>query len=158
MLNTFKRIVVGTRASIAPETGGVESVEAVRRRLIGTWRLVSIDNSPLKPYRGECPIGLLFYDRNGNMAVQIAPSRPRRSFAEFLPTPDEARDAYLGYTAYFGTYSVDPARQVVIHHRDGNINPGATGDFVRRYRFLSERQVVLMPVENDVGLSWERLG
>lgn len=156
--NPLKRIVAATRADMLPEAAGREPAEAVRQRLIGTWRLVAIDNSPLRPYRGEHPIGLLFYDRDGNMAVQIAPSRPRAGFAGALPTADEALDACLGYTAYFGTYSVDAARQVVVHHRDANLNPGATGDYVRRYRFLSERQVVLMPVENDVGLRWERIG
>ena len=90
------------------------------------------------------------------MAVQIMPSRVRSKFAELLPTPEEARDALLGYTAYFGTYSVDD-RHIITHHRTGNINPGALGAFVRRYEFLSDDRVLLSPVESKAGLTSERI-
>ena len=136
----------------------VATNEAAIRHFAGTWRLVSIDGSLLRSYRGDKPTGLLFYDDKGNMAVQIAPSRPRRPFADrHLPTAEEAGDALLGYTAYFGTFSVDTDSQTVTHHRTGNISPGATGDFVRRYKFLPGDRIVLLPIENDVGLTWERI-
>ena len=127
------------------------------KRLVGTWRLVSITDSQFQQYRGDKPIGLLFYDDKGNMAVQIMPSRSRSKYAQALPTPEEARDALLGYTAYFGTYSVDEDRRIVTHHRSGNINPGGLGEFVRRYEFLSDDRILLSPVENRAGLTWERI-
>jgi hypothetical protein len=40
------------------------------------------------------------------MAVQIMPDRDRPKFANSQPTPDEAKSALVGYTAYFGTYTV----------------------------------------------------
>ncbi|MBP0580524.1 lipocalin-like domain-containing protein [Labrys sp. LIt4] len=141
------------------ETPNVQSNHAAARRFVGTWRLLSIDNSPLQPDRGDKPTGLLFYDGKGNMAVQIAPSRPRRPFVDrHVPTAEEAHDAILGYTAYFGTFSVDAGKGTVTHHRHGNISPGATGDFVRRFKFLAEDRMALMPIENDVSLTWERVG
>jgi hypothetical protein len=128
------------------QTPSAEPTQAdAAKRLVGTWRLVSITDSRYQQYRGDKPIGLLYYDNKGNMAVQIMPSRPRSRYAQALPTPEEARDAVLGYTAYFGTYSVDEDRRIVTHHRTGNINPGALGEFVRRYEFLSEDRILLSP-------------
>ena len=126
-------------------------------RLVGTWRLVSVEGSKLAPYRGERPTGFLCYDASGNMAVQIMPDRKRSRYAGELPTAEEARDALLGYTAYFGTYQVDEKTRTITHHRTGNINPGKFGDFVRRYEFLSDDKIVLMPVESNAGLIWERI-
>ena len=127
------------------------------KRLIGTWRLVSIAGSKLGQYRGEKPAGLIYYDDKGQMAVQIMPDRKRSGYAGVLPTAEEARDALLGYTAYFGTYSVDEKKRIITHHRTGNINPGGLGDFVRRYEFLTDDTIVLMPVESNAGLTWERV-
>jgi len=127
------------------------------KRLVGTWRLVSIAGSKLGPYRGEKPTGLIYYDDKGQMAVQIMPSRKRSRYAGALPTAEEALDALLGYTAYFGTYTVDVQRRFIVHHRTGNVNPGRLGDFVRRYEFLSDDKIVLMPVESNAGLTWERM-
>ena len=140
-------------------------------RLVGTWALVSYESSDAesKQFRGPKPIGLLYYDRTGHMAVQISPDRPRRRFTGpqagvFTgpqPTPGEALDALSGYAAYFGTYTVDERAQTVTHKRVGNINPGGIGDFVRRYEFPAEDRLVLVPQERTdlraVRLTWERL-
>ena len=58
-------------------------------------------------------------------------------------------DALLGYAAYFGTYQVDEKERTITHNRAANINPGKPGDCVRRYEFLSDDRIVLMP--------WERI-
>ena len=142
---------------IAPTASAQPTQTDAAKRLVGTWRLISIAESQLAQYRGDRPVGLIYYDDKGHMAVQIMPSRPRSKYAESLPTPEEARDALLGYTAYFGTYSVDEDRRIVTHHRTGNINPGAFGDFVRRYEFLSDDRVLLSPIESRAGLTWERI-
>lgn len=127
------------------------------KRLVGTWRLASIAGSKLGQYRGEKPTGLLYYDDKGHMAVQIMPNRKRSTYAGVLPTAEESRDALLGYTAYFGTYKINEKMRTVTHYRTGNINPGGIGDFVRRYEFLSDDKIVLMPVESNTGLTWERV-
>lgn len=99
----------------------------------------------------------MYYDSKGQMAVQIMPDRSRPKYADSLPTPDEARKAILGYTAYFGAYTVDERNRTVTHHREGNINPGGLGDFVRRYEFLSNDRIILRPVESTSELTWERV-
>jgi hypothetical protein len=94
------------------------------------------------------------------MSAQIVPDRRRPRFSGAQPTPEEAQAALIGYAAYFGTYSVDERARTVTHHREGNINPGGVGDFVRRYEFLAEDRVALMPVEPDNlsrRLVWERV-
>ena len=127
------------------------------KRLIGTWRLVMIAGSALEQYRGEKPTGLLNYDATGHMAVQIMPDRNRSRYSGALPTGEEARDALLGYAAYFGTYVVDEKNRTITHQRTGNINPGGLGDFVRRYEFISDDKIVLSPIESNAGLTWERV-
>jgi hypothetical protein len=142
----------------------------VAARLIGTWALVRYESNTAENRvgRGDNPIGLIYYDRTGHMAVQIAPDRMRRRFsgpASGLfsgprPTLEEALDAISGYAAYFGTYTVDERAQTVTHKRIANINPGGLGDFVRRYEFPTEDRLVLTPLERTdlraVRLTWER--
>ena len=157
-------------ASVRTETQTTPRPSAADR-LIGTWQLVSYESSDTESqrYRGPNPVGLIYYDRTGHMAVQISPDRMRRRFTGpqagvFTgpqPTPDEALDAIAGYAAYFGTYTVDERAQTVTHKRIGNINPGGVGDFVRRYEFPTEDRLVLVPQERTdlraVRLTWERL-
>jgi len=131
---------------------------AVAKRFIGTWRLVSMaaEGQP-DPDRGPHPTGLIHYDANGWMSVQIMPDRLRPKFARTEPTPEEAKAAIRGYSAYFGTYTIDETAQTVTHHRIGNIYPGAFGDFVRRYEFAAGDRLILRPVENQKALTWERI-
>jgi hypothetical protein len=90
------------------------------------------------------------------MAAQIMPDRARRKFTGLpspvfagpQPTADEALDAIFGYTAYFGTYSIDERARTVTHRRLGNLDPGALGDFVRRYEFATEDRLILTPLDS----------
>src|SRR4030095_2948430 len=87
-------------------------------RFIGTWRLVSVQtNGKPNPNRGVRPTGLIIYDAAGHMAVQIRPERTRPSWPPTaVPTPDQAKEAATGYTAYFGTYTIDERARTVTHH------------------------------------------
>jgi hypothetical protein len=147
-----------------------QSPAVTAARFIGTWALVKYESNTAdnREGRGERPIGLIYYDGTGHMAVQIAPDRMRRRFsgpASGLfsgprPTLEEALDAISGYAAYFGTYTVDERAQTVTHKRIANINPGGLGDFVRRYEFPTGDRLVLTPIEltdlRAVRLTWER--
>jgi hypothetical protein len=130
------------------------------KRFVGTWRLVSIDSDAERnPIWGVRPTGLIYYDAAGNMAAQIMPDRDRPKWKEGeAPTPEQAKEALGGYTAYFGTYTVDEDARTVRHHRKGTINAAGVGvDFVRRYEFLSGERLILTPVDNpSVHLTWER--
>jgi hypothetical protein len=102
---------------------------------------------------------MIVYHESGWMAAQIQPDRPRADLAGAVPTPEEALAALDGYTAYFGAYTVDEVRKVVIHHRKGSVTPGwrAKPDFERAYEFVGDDRVILRPVGNRNELLWERL-
>jgi len=128
------------------------------KRFIGTWQLISISSAGQKdPNRGSHPAGLIYYDATGHMAVQIMPDRLRPKYAGTEPTPEEAKAAITGYTAYFGTYTINEEARTVTHHRTGNINPGGLGDFVRRYEFAPGDRLILRPLESMNELTWERI-
>jgi len=158
-----------SRTAATTQTRG-QSPAVASARFIGTWALVKYESNTAenREGRGDHPIGLIYYDRTGHMAVQIAPDRMRRRFsgpASGLfsgprPTAEEALDAISGYAAYFGAYTVDERAQTVTHKRIANINPGGLGDFVRRYEFPTDDRLVLTPIERTdlraVRLTWER--
>lgn len=153
--------VTGSFALVTQLTGTAGRQAPTASRLVGTWRLVdyAFDNHQIDPNRGAHPIGLLQYDTTGHMGVQIMPDRVRPKFAGPVPTADEARSALLGYTAYFGTYTVDDRAQTVTHHRQGSLNPTDTGrDLVRRFVFESADKMVLVPLDGPPRtLTWERI-
>ena len=147
---------VGLYSSHAGAQSTLETDTA--KRFVGTWRLISTTtDGKADPNRGPNPSGLIHYDAKGYMAVQIMPDRVRPKYAGTQPTPDEAKAVLSGYTAYFGTYSINEKARTVTHHRTGNINPGGLGDFVRRYEFVSGDRLVLRPLENMNALTWERI-
>ena len=128
------------------------------KRLVGTWKLLSITaDGKVDPSRGPHPTGLMHYDPKGYMSVQIMPDRPRGKYAGTSPTPDEAKAAIIGYTAYFGTYTIDEQAHTITHHRTGDLNPGDLSDFVRRYEIDSNDHLILRPVVNMNTLTWERI-
>jgi hypothetical protein len=101
--------------------------------LVGTWRLVeywnrdSVDQSKQYPY-GEQPLGFIVYDRAGNVLVELARNpQPHRLSKEELDrlTVEELHSMLREFVAYFGTYTVDTQKGLVIHH--------VTADLRREY-------------------------
>jgi hypothetical protein len=163
-------LALGLTALVAVSVRGTEaqgkSQAELRKPFIGTWRLVSIEGgSPAAPAtRGSTPTGLIIYDQHGNMAAQIMPDRPRPKWTG-APTAEQALDAIRGYTAYWGTYTIDEKTQTVTHHRQGMIDGGAV-DFVRRYELKDGgNRITLTPVTGNppvvpaspTHLTWERV-
>lgn len=97
------------------------------------------------PY-GKNPKGYFVYDATGHVMIQIMRIPPPPKFAsgdDAKPTPDEAKAVYDGYVAYFGTYTVDGARQVVIHHVEGGLRPSYIGtDQERPFELLGDRLII----------------
>lgn len=129
-------------------------------KLVGTWRLVTIRvEGRIAPERGANPTGFITYHPSGSMHVVIQPDRPLIEVKGAKPTGEEALAAIWGYTAYFGTYTVDEAKKIVTHHRAGSVQPGwhTQKDFVRWYRFEGDDRVTLGGLESKSALLWERL-
>lgn len=64
------------------------------------------DGTVIKEY-GEKPLGYFIYDATGHVAIQMMENPAKNS-------PPKA-------FAYFGTYRVDTAKGIVIHHVEGAI-------------------------------------
>jgi hypothetical protein len=133
---------------------------------VGTWSLESIEGRDesgkwvaLQDRFGPDPAGYLLYDSDGHMSVQIM-KRNRRPFAGESRrdvSPEEAKEALLGYTAYFGTFSVDAEKGTVTHHRVGHIVPNQVAvDGTRFYHFNGDL-LILTPPSRDIRLIWKRL-
>ncbi len=149
-------------------------------RFVGAWRLVSVEGYPpgLPNFYGDHPTGILMYDRSGWMAVQIANHGDRQAWprsgngfhaSRFGRTIEEKAAALDGYTAYYGTYKIDPKEATVIHHLEDSILPGSRGiDNIRYYEFLGDNRLLLRVAEDGKGgllsrndatykLLWERI-
>ncbi len=125
------------------------------RKLIGAWRYVGTRINGGNWDRGANPKGMIYYGPHGEMAVQIAPDVKRKR-AGAVMTAEEAKIALTDYIAYFGTYTIDEQAGTVTHHRQDSIQPGDTGDLVRRYEFTGDRLVLRAP-NSTLEVSWERI-
>ena len=145
-------------ASTATVTAQQMSQGELRKAFVGTWRLVSITGGANPAARGK-PTGLIIYDEHGNMAAQIQPDRKRQTYTG-TPTAEQLADRARGYTAYFGTYTIDEKAGIVTHHRQGQLDSGAV-DFVRKFELQDGgNRIVLTPVGGanpPIQLTWERV-
>jgi lipocalin-like protein len=138
--------------------------------LLGTWRLLSYearDSEDRVQYPlGENVSGLLVYDSGGHMSAHVMRS-DLPLFAANDPargTDAELRAAFDGYGSYFGTYTIDHAKQTVTHHVRGAWYPNWIGhDQVRHFRFAGSRLLLSTPPliwdgqALEYVLTWERI-
>jgi hypothetical protein len=137
-------------------------------RFVGTWKLVSIERidtngavlPPAAPPAVGSPnaTGYLVYDAAGYMGLTIAQSG-RKPFAGSRPTPDEAKPALLGYSAYCGTFRVNDAARTVTHRIEAGLNPGHTGTEQTSAFEISDRRLALVSprtAEGQMRWTWER--
>jgi hypothetical protein len=146
----------------------------VREKLVGAWRLVSLETvrpngEVMYPFYGEHPEGLIVYDRNGWMSVQIVsdplPTVPKDSSWEaFLAAPPAEKVAAVeGYYAYFGTWSLDPSNSTVTHHIKQSLRPGERGEEGVRHFVLQGDRLTLtaktheMNEDHERRIVWERV-
>jgi hypothetical protein len=141
----------------------------VMPKLIGSWKLISFhsQNSSgriVYPF-GKDARGRLIYEPDGRMAVQLMnPNRPGFTSHDPLVTSEaEVREAFGGYTAYYGTYSVNPDEQTIVHHIEASLLPNWVGtDQKRLFEFDGKHLTLQGPlllggVQGVVSLVWERL-
>ena len=88
---------------------------------------------------------------SGYMMVQLM--RPDRALYEGArPTATEAVDAMQSYVSYVGSFKVDSDEGVVVHRRDGHLNPNMAGDDVSRaFEFRNDQLILKPPVSNVDG-------
>jgi hypothetical protein len=137
--------------------------------LAGTWKLVSFhiqdSNGRITYPFGKAARGRLNYEPDGRMAVQLMdPNRPSFASGDPLVTSEaEVRAAFGGYTAYYGTYSVNPDDRTIVHHIEAALLPNWAGTDQRRsYEFdgkylTLKGDLLIGGVQGVVSLVWERL-
>lgn len=139
------------------------------RKLAGSWKLISFhikDSSGQTAYPfGKDAQGRLIYEPDGRMAVQLM--NPNRagftSDDPMIASEAEVRAAFGGYTAYYGTYSVNPDDQAIVHHIEAALLPNWVGtDQPRQFEFDGKYLILKGPlllggVQGVVSLVWERL-
>jgi hypothetical protein len=117
--------------------------------ITGIWKLVSIeseaeDGETTHPY-GRDVAGLVVIDPKGFFSVHTM-NMKRRYFKVADPrggTPEETREAFEGYTGYYGTYDINEAKRVIIFHVSGAWLPNWIGtDQIRYYTVKGNRLTV----------------
>jgi hypothetical protein len=127
-------------------------------RLCGTWVLVDrIDRTAAgqvleEPNLGADPIGIIVYDRAGNVSAQLM----KRHHTDTTATPQGTQatnnsSATGGYDAYFGKYEVDTKAHTVTHHLIGAIALGDIGkSLTRSYEFVGGELRLSFETTNNV--------
>lgn len=153
----------------AVEGGSNGMSSEVIPELAGSWKLVSFhieDPSGKKTYPfGKDAQGRLIYEPGGRMAVQLMdPNRPGFASGDPLVTSEaEVRAAFGGYTAYYGTYWVNPGEGTIVHHIEASLLPNWVGTSQKRLfefdgKYLTLKGPLLIGgVQGVVSLVWERL-
>lgn len=161
------------RAENAEKGAKMQTAEksGIASQFIGTWKIVSVEErrpngEMVVPRNGSHPIGYIIYDPTGHVAVQIMqPERPRFASNDVeQATSAEAKAAFDGYGAYFGTYEINEAEGYVIHRVEGSVFPNYVGTDQKRFFELSGDQLILKPPPRQVGgeqhttrVTWQRV-
>ena len=115
-------------------------------QLIGTWKLIVLEDYVEGKWVrifGENPVGYFSFDGSGHVSVQFQKESATKLFANDEPTPEEALNAYQGYLAYFGTYSVDDDAGTFTSVVQGALNPLLIGTKQTRHFEVSETQLIV---------------
>ena len=135
----------------APLIGAAFAEQSLKDKIVGTWKIIAWESQRpngqiVNIWMGPHPTGLIMYQSNGYMAVQVM-ADPRPTFthnAATSPPPfDEFRSAYFGYYAYWGTYTINDAGNGVVHNLEGSERPGKVGRKYPRSVSIDGRKLVI---------------
>lgn len=146
---------------------------ALSDELPGTWELLSrIDLTDdgrrrVDPSLGEDPIALLIYDRSGHFSAQFMKRDRSGAAADDAPAaagPNNTR-ARSGYDAYFGTYTIDDAKNAVTQTLRGALSAENVGAVVTREMTVAGNQLTIRlrtaAADGETvtrALTWRRVG
>ena len=150
------------------------SVEA--RKFVGFYKLLYTDRYREKDgqegFHGEknyerAGTSYIIYTPTGHMMVHLMHKERRTQYAGAQPTPDEALQAFLTYSGYFGRFTTyeNYSPPFIMHNQQGTTRPGRNVDATKRFYQFTENILRLggPPRLNEVGemagghLYWEKL-
>jgi len=160
------RLFALAAALLVPAVYAGESAADFQKKFLGAWKLVSVEG--LNQTTTD-RVGIIMYDKSWHMAVQIvSPNRAGFPNGRAKATDKEKAAAFDSYTAYYGTYTIEPENGIVVHHLEGSITPGQIGqDNIRYFEFKGNK--LTLSVANDgkggrlarkdtrAHLTWEKL-
>ena len=116
-------------------------VESSEAPFVGTWDLLSIhtrwpDGRVTEPW-GSTPIGRLTYSADARMSAQLMDERRNQADGR-----DVVAEVLPNVASYYGTYSVDTGRRVVIHHVVASLRRNESGTLERRYELRGDTLVL----------------
>src|SRR5262245_15542217 len=138
-------------------------------KFVGVWKLISFEQrttaGEVSHPMGQKPVCRLTYDASGHMSAQLMlPDRPKfEAPSKVRGSAEQKIAAFDGYTAYYGTYTVDEAHRTVIHHVEASLYPNWVGTKQRRLFEFSDGKLILRAVNGAGGtgteskLVWERV-
>jgi hypothetical protein len=112
---------------------------SLKNQLVGSWRLESfyLQRESGEPFYwwGHDVVGRVTFDGKGHFAAQVGrrDRQPLKSERLIDVTPDEAREAFLGYVAYFGMYAVNEEEGTFTIRVEGSLLPNWTGTEQKRW-------------------------
>jgi hypothetical protein len=134
---------------------------------LGSWSLVSYaqvlpSGEVLRPF-GESPSGLILYQADGQMSAHISVGSPAgfASDDSFQATAEEAAAAWRSYFSYWGSFTVDVEKGVVVHRVEGSSFSNWIGtEQARHFRFDGADRLILETSSPSglFSLIWERKG
>jgi hypothetical protein len=115
-----------------------------REKLIGAWQLVSLASpGPDGKISVSHPAGILTYTRDGHVSVQLMyPASQNAISNEYVLN---------GYEASFGSYEVNEAKHILIHHIQGaNTRDLLVGKSLPRlYEFDTHGNLIIRSARSD---------
>ena len=127
------------------------TAQSKKQSIAGTWKLIAYEDhlpeGQIEYPFGKHPVGLLIYDTNGYMAIQImkTPHPKVASGDDEKITTEEKMSLFDSYVAYFGRYTVDWKKQIVTHNVEGDLADVYIGTAQERPFELKGDRLSLLP-------------
>ena len=135
----------------------------VRDRIVGTWRLVSteetLNDGTTRPFPvfGPRGRGFLMYQRDGYMCAVITNPDRLKSAAPAHATREEKAAAADGTFSYCGRYEIDVKQETIVHLPEVASVPGFVGSRQIRPYCFEDGRLIFSDLEKDDPLvaSWK---
>lgn len=161
----IKTLIITTMMAIGVSSFVIAAPNKTPRcEICGTWILVdridrTVDGNIVPEQTlGQDPIGILIYDRAGNMSVQIMKRNRTSTGTNESKISDNSNSigAVNGYVAYFGKCKIDFKNHTVTHMIEGGISPTDIGKSVTRHFEIVGKELRLSFDTQNGGISVRR--
>jgi hypothetical protein len=129
-----------------------QDVEAVKKQLLGTWKMVSVIREEIPSGAktdlfGPNPVGYITYGPDNRMMVILVRSDRKKPTGN-VATASEAEALFRSVTSYAGSYTIEGDK--LTHHVDVSWNESWTGTKQTRfYKFDGDKVILSTPQSPD---------